>query len=62
MLRLLTHPYDLPLAHPFTISRSTVTVQPTLIVELTDGKHRGFGEATTNSSKQFFATCSKLSP
>lgn len=47
-IRMRTHQFDLPLRHPFTISRSTVSVQPTLIVELTDGQHRGFGEATTN--------------
>lgn len=47
-LRLRTHAFDLPLRHPFTISRGTVTVQPTLIVELDDGEHQGFGEATTN--------------
>jgi L-alanine-DL-glutamate epimerase-like enolase superfamily enzyme len=47
-LELRTHWFDLPLKHPFTISRGTVTVQPTLIVELSDGTHRGFGEATTN--------------
>ncbi len=41
--------YDLPLRHPFTISRESITEQPTLIVELEeDGKH-GFGEATTNA-------------
>jgi L-alanine-DL-glutamate epimerase-like enolase superfamily enzyme len=33
----------------FTISRGSVRVQSTLIVELTDGTHRGYGEATTNS-------------
>jgi L-alanine-DL-glutamate epimerase-like enolase superfamily enzyme len=48
MLRLLTHQFRLPLRHPFTISRDSVTEQPTLIVELSDGQHRGFGEATTN--------------
>lgn len=48
MLRLQTDEFDLPLKHPFTISRSTVTVQPTLIVELSDGVHHGYGEATTN--------------
>lgn len=48
MLRLETHAFDLPLKHPFTISRSTVSVQPTLIVELSHGEHRGYGEATTN--------------
>lgn len=48
MIRLSTHQYRLPLRHPFTISRDTVSVQPTLIVELDDGQRRGFGEATTN--------------
>ncbi|MEM8671945.1 MAG: dipeptide epimerase [Planctomycetota bacterium] len=48
MLSLRTHAFDLPLKHPFTISRSTVSVQPTVIVELSDGTHVGFGEATTN--------------
>lgn len=47
-LRLQTHSFDLPLKHPFTISRSTVSVQPTLIVEISDGTHRGYGEATAN--------------
>lgn len=47
-LHVRTHVYRLPLKHPFTISRGTVTQQPTVIVELTDGTHRGFGEATTN--------------
>lgn len=49
MLSLTTHQFQLPLRHPFTISRDTVSVQPTLIVELSDGHHRGFGEATTNA-------------
>jgi L-Ala-D/L-Glu epimerase len=48
-VKLLTHAFDLPLRHTFTISRESTSVQPTFIVELTDGKHRGFGEATTNS-------------
>ena len=48
MLQLLAHQYRLPLRHPFTISRSTVSEQPTLIVELSDGRYSGFGEATTN--------------
>ena len=47
-MRLALHRFDLRLAHPFTISRGTITVQPTLIVELEqDGVH-GYGEATTN--------------
>ncbi len=48
-MQLLTHALDLPLRHTFTISRESTTVQPTLIVELTDGERRGFGEATTNA-------------
>jgi L-alanine-DL-glutamate epimerase-like enolase superfamily enzyme len=47
-IRMRTHQFDLKLRHPFTISRGTVTVQPTLIVELDDGRHQGYGEATTN--------------
>lgn len=49
MLNLTFHEYDLPLRHVFSISRSSVSIQPTLIVELSDGTHRGFGEATTNT-------------
>ncbi len=48
MLTLKTHTFDLPLKHPFTISRSTVSVQPTLIVEISDGSYHGYGEATSN--------------
>jgi L-alanine-DL-glutamate epimerase-like enolase superfamily enzyme len=49
MLKLIYHEFELPLRHVFAISRASVSIQPTLIVELTDGTHRGFGEATTNS-------------
>jgi L-Ala-D/L-Glu epimerase len=48
-VKLSTHAFDLPLRHTFTISRESTSVQRTLIVELNDGTHRGFGEATTNS-------------
>ncbi len=48
MITLKTHDFKLPLRHVFSISRESTSVQPTLIVELTDGVHRGFGEATTN--------------
>ncbi|HEX6963897.1 MAG TPA: dipeptide epimerase [Lacipirellula sp.] len=48
MIQLITHEFELPLRHVFSISRESTSVQPTLIVELTDGVHRGFGEATTN--------------
>lgn len=40
--------YDLPLQHPFQISRYTVTVQKTAIVCMSDGIHFGYGEATVN--------------
>ncbi|WP_310558215.1 dipeptide epimerase [Flavobacterium sp.] len=40
--------YELPLQHPFTISRYTVTVQKTAIVCISDGIHFGYGEATVN--------------
>jgi L-alanine-DL-glutamate epimerase-like enolase superfamily enzyme len=48
MIRLSTHSFELPLQHVFSISRESTSVQPTLIVELSDGQHRGYGEATTN--------------
>lgn len=48
MIKLITHDFELPLRHVFSISRESTKIQPTLIVELTDGTHRGFGEATTN--------------
>ena len=43
------HTFDLPLKHTFTISRDSHDTQRTLIVELFDGEHRGFGEATANN-------------
>ncbi len=48
-MKLSTHTFDLPLRHTFTISRESTDVQPTLIVELHDGQHSGYGEATTNT-------------
>ena len=47
-MELKLHAFDLPLKHVFTISRGSVSIQPTLIVELTDGEFHGFGESTTN--------------
>ncbi|WP_254506596.1 dipeptide epimerase [Anatilimnocola floriformis] len=47
-MQLKLHSFDLPLAHTFTISRESINTQPTLIVELRDGEHRGYGEATAN--------------
>ena len=40
--------YDLPLAHPFTISRYTVNIQKTVVVCISDGIYSGYGEATAN--------------
>jgi len=40
--------YDLPLRHPFTISRYTVAVQKTVVVCISDGNDSGYGEATVN--------------
>ena len=40
--------FKLKLKHPFTISRESHTVQPSLIVELRDNGFSGFGEATSN--------------
>lgn len=47
-MKLQLHAFDLPLQHVFTISRESTQVQPSLIVELVDGKLHGFGESTTN--------------
>ncbi len=43
------HKYSLKLKHHFKIARDERSVQPTLIVELSDGKISGYGEATTNT-------------
>lgn len=40
--------FELPLAHPFTISRYTVVVQKTVVVQIGDGNVFGYGEATVN--------------
>jgi len=47
-LKFSIHKFDLQLRHPFTISRETITSQPTVIVELEESGHHGFGEATAN--------------
>src|SRR5262245_45621279 len=47
-MQLRLHAFDLPLAHTFTISRESITSQPTLIVELTQDGLSGYGEATSN--------------
>jgi L-alanine-DL-glutamate epimerase-like enolase superfamily enzyme len=51
--------YELPLRHPFTISRYTVTVQKTVVVCISDGVVSGFGEATVNP--YYHSTVERLS-
>lgn len=48
-MKLKLHTFDLPIKHTFTISRGSIDVQPTLIVELEQDGICGFGEATTNT-------------
>jgi L-alanine-DL-glutamate epimerase-like enolase superfamily enzyme len=48
-MQLTYQKFDLPLKHVFTISRGSVAVQETLIVELAADGRYGYGEATTNS-------------
>jgi L-Ala-D/L-Glu epimerase len=47
-MQLRLHAFDLPLRHTFTISRESITSQPTLIVELSQNGISGYGEATSN--------------
>jgi L-Ala-D/L-Glu epimerase len=47
-MKLTLHAFELPLRHTFTISRESIEVQDTLIVELIDGDVHGYGESTTN--------------
>jgi len=51
--------YELPLRHPFTISRYTVTIQKTVVVCISDGVNAGHGEATVNP--YYHSTVKKLS-
>jgi L-alanine-DL-glutamate epimerase-like enolase superfamily enzyme len=44
-MKLAIRRFDLPTRHPFSISRATTTVQPTLLVELEQDGVRGYGEA-----------------
>lgn len=48
-MKLKFHAFDLRLKHKFTINHGSREVQPTLIVELTDGEYSGYGEAAANS-------------
>jgi L-alanine-DL-glutamate epimerase-like enolase superfamily enzyme len=47
-VKITTHLFDLPLRDPFTIARGTATSQPTMVVEVNDGRFSGYGEATSN--------------
>lgn len=47
-MKLSLYQIALPLAHEFTISRGSLTSQPSLIVELSDGEQAGLGEVTAN--------------
>jgi len=58
-VKLILHHFELPLRHVFTIARGSVTVQTTLIVELRDGEHSGYGEATTDD--YYGATLERMS-
>jgi len=59
-MHLTYQKFDLPLKHVFTISRGSVTVQETLIVQLAHGGHFGYGESTTNSF--YAATITNMTP
>ncbi len=47
-MKITLHQINLPLAHPFTIARGTLTNQPSLIVQLSHDGVDGFGEVTEN--------------
>ncbi|WP_437179403.1 dipeptide epimerase [Pontibacter vulgaris] len=47
-MKLTIRSFDLPLKHTFTIAYDSRDIQPTLIVELQHGEHKGYGEATSN--------------
>ena len=59
--------FELPLIHPFTISRYSVSIQRTVIASMSDGQFTGFGEATANpyynsTVEKLSASISKLIP
>ncbi|CAM3353350.1 Dipeptide epimerase [Flavobacterium longum] len=51
--------FEMPLKHPFTISRYTVNVQKTIVARISDGEISGYGEATVNP--YYHSTVEKLS-
>ncbi len=48
-MKMTVHHLTLPLEHPFTISRGTITHQRSVVVELEHQGVSGFGEVTENS-------------
>ena len=47
-MKLILRAFELELKHTFTISRESIDVQPSLVVELQHNYQSGFGEATSN--------------
>lgn len=47
-MELILRAYDLKLKHTFTISRESIDIQPSMIVELKSDGYSGYGEATSN--------------
>jgi L-alanine-DL-glutamate epimerase-like enolase superfamily enzyme len=47
-MELILRAYELKLKHTFTISRESIDIQPSLIVELRSDGFSGYGEATSN--------------
>jgi L-alanine-DL-glutamate epimerase-like enolase superfamily enzyme len=58
-MQLQLHTFDLRLRHVFTISRESISIQPTLIVELEEDGFRGYGEAP--SDDYYGATIAEMS-
>ena len=56
-MKLILHEYDLPLTHPFTISRGSITSQPTLIAELREDELSGFGTEGVRPSPSEIDRC-----
>jgi len=76
-MQLKIHPIDLRLRSRFSTSHSSRLIQPTLVVELSEGGYSGFGEATANTyfgvtrehiineielTRQYLETTSLISP
>ena len=48
-MKLTLYQLNLPLAHEFRIARGSITIQPSLIVELEHDDVLGYGEVTENT-------------